>query len=924
MFSLFVLADDSDNDGLEDAWEGANFGNLLQTANGDPDLDQLTNILEQSLGSDPNLNDTDADGYTDGVEYRYGTSPVSETSFPIKSLINITLIEPSFGVSAVSPFNLVIKTLNKSDCKYSTDPSKKYNEIDNSAQFFSTTDNLIHTKSNFPAASYIETPIYVFCKTKTGYVNDGFPTHFSVGVDNTEPVMLAAYANPPRVIENLEVDLTAETDDDTACRFFSYDTNISEIDKIFDNVIISEFSKKTILKLTKTTNPKIEDKKSYLYIAACMNKAENIVMKEIAFSVDLSVGNEINETFPSGFISKSFTDVRVVTNKDSTCYYGENYINKFPQENQKIHFIQKSNLTSGNYQYPVRCRFADATIAETTITFIVDVTIPKIEKLEVETEECNNSKLFLDYFATDENKIALYYIELIDSSGNIIFNKTTQLEKLNITGLDLSSDKKYYVELTATDYAGKNASKKSSEITVMSQDEVTCKNIPPKLEIKKSELTESLVKIYLECSDVDGRCLPINYHVINDSCTTCGSCDYIKYNPLLPIVIDKASEICYNISDDKKANIKNSFEIKFETCDQKTEDNCCNDRKAFLCMIPSNCTTITAPGCDLTKIDSDGDGISDIKEEECGLDPNNAEDADKDPDNDELSNKEECNYGTDMNNEDSDDDGYTDKFEIDENTDPNDEDDYPIDKDTDTDDDGLPDVFEKKYTFLNPKDKSDAKKDEDSDGLTNFEEYELGTDLDDSDSDGDTFTDYEEYKKNTDPNDKEDYPRNYVFQILFFILGIGALGGGLMLLYKNPIKSMKSPIKSMKSLGSSSKSMVDFNAAKNNMAQGMSVQPPQDMMPQQTQRIQKPLIDKSNLDYEIRKQKDIMKLRGMSSVFDQFAEDSNKLVEERTKSEDKPESREEKKQRKMLDRLDDISEEDAFEEMERIGKKKRN
>ena len=123
LFSLFVLADDSDGDGLDDIWEAAYFGNLMETADGDPDTDQLTNILEQSLETNPMLNDTDNDGYLDGVEYQYGTDPTSETSYPSESLINITLAEPSFGVSAVAPFDLVIKTINKSDCKYSTDPS---------------------------------------------------------------------------------------------------------------------------------------------------------------------------------------------------------------------------------------------------------------------------------------------------------------------------------------------------------------------------------------------------------------------------------------------------------------------------------------------------------------------------------------------------------------------------------------------------------------------------------------------------------------------------------------------------------------------------------------------------------------------------------------------------------------------------------
>lgn len=909
MFSLIVFADDSDSDGLEDAWEGENFGNLLETGEGDPDNDLLTNVLEQYIGSNPNKDDSDDDGFLDGIEHKYGTDPTDSSSYPTESLVNITLVKPSYGVSAVSPFDLEIKTQNKSSCKYSTDANKLYDEIDNSAQFFETTDKLTHTKKNFPAASYIETPIYVFCKTEDGYVNDGFPAHFSVGIDNTPPVMIKAYADPTFVIENLEVDLVAETDDATACRFLAYDTNVSELDELFENINESEFEKKTVLTLTKNTNPKIEDKKSYLYIVACINKAEEKITGTIPFSVDLSVGNEVNETFPSGLISKTSTDIRVVTNKDSTCYYGEQYLNKFPQENDNVHFIQRTNLTAKKYEIPVRCRFTDATIAEVTISFTVDLTKPVIKKFEVENEQCNTSELKVKFLAEDANGIENYHIDLVDSSSNNIYNLTTSQENITIKDLELNPDKTYFVELEVKDKAGNIATKKSSEIKVISPDDPVCKNSLPEIGIKKPELTESVAKLYLECYDSDGRCTPIYYHVINDSCSSCGSCEYIKYNNLLPITATETTTVCYNISDDKKAKVKSSFEIVFEQCSSET--NCCNDRQVSYCISATNCTQIETLDCDLARVDTDNDGLSDTKEEECGLDPNNPDDADEDLDFDGLTNKEECNLGTDLNKEDSDEDGYTDKTEVDDGYDPNDADDYPVDNDTDTDEDGIPDIYERKYTFLNPKDPKDAGEDEDGDLLTNLEEYDLGTDMDDKDSDNDDFTDYEEYKKKTDPNEEEDYPRNYVVQILFFILGIGVLGAGLLMLYKNPLKKQIMP----KSTGS----MVNFKSAQNTM-QGMSVQPPQGLSQNNNNQFQKTkprqVIDKSNLDHEIRKQKDIMKLREMSSVFDQFAEDSDNI-----KSKQEPEKKEKKQDKDTLSRLNDLSEEDAFEEIDRLSKK---
>src|SRR5439155_16811558 len=74
---LVAAAVDSDGDGLWDAWEMENFGNLNQTANGDPDGDGLTNAQEFMLNTDPNKADTDGDGLSDGQEVNtYKTDPL--------------------------------------------------------------------------------------------------------------------------------------------------------------------------------------------------------------------------------------------------------------------------------------------------------------------------------------------------------------------------------------------------------------------------------------------------------------------------------------------------------------------------------------------------------------------------------------------------------------------------------------------------------------------------------------------------------------------------------------------------------------------------------------------------------------------------------------------------------------------------------
>jgi parallel beta-helix repeat protein len=81
----------------------------------------------------------------------------------------------------------------------------------------------------------------------------------------------------------------------------------------------------------------------------------------------------------------------------------------------------------------------------------------------------------------------------------------------------------------------------------------------------------------------------------------------------------------------------------------------------------------------------------------------------------------------------------------------------------DSDNDNMPDDWELTHN-LNPNDPNDAKNDADNDGLTNFEEYQIGTNPNNEDSDGDGLSDSWEvkYKEKLNPlvNDANADPDN--------------------------------------------------------------------------------------------------------------------------------------------------------------------
>ncbi len=213
-------------------------------------------------------------------------------------------------------------------------------------------------------------------------------------------------------------------------------------------------------------------------------------------------------------------------------------------------------------------------------------------------------------------------------------------------------------------------------------------------------------------------------------------------------------------------------------------DIVCDSTDAYQCQLASygiGYYVTRASGYDVSDCgavdittDTDGDGVADIYDVCAGYDDNENTDMDEKPngcdpddDNDGVADTHDVCAGFDDNEDidsdgkpndcdiDDDGDGFADKMEIKARSDPEDATNVPSAADVDHDD--MADDWESMYG-LDSTDSSDAGGDEDSDGLTNLEEYEAGTDPTNADSDGDGFTDSEETLAGFDPTDSSSYP----------------------------------------------------------------------------------------------------------------------------------------------------------------------
>ena len=98
---LNPTSEDSDGDGLPDAWE-AQYPSILNPldpndANLDSDGDGLTNWKEYLYGTDPTMADTDQDGLPDGWEVQYTASEKDEEGNPIAPSLNPLSADDAYG-----------------------------------------------------------------------------------------------------------------------------------------------------------------------------------------------------------------------------------------------------------------------------------------------------------------------------------------------------------------------------------------------------------------------------------------------------------------------------------------------------------------------------------------------------------------------------------------------------------------------------------------------------------------------------------------------------------------------------------------------------------------------------------------------------------------------------------------------------------
>ncbi len=690
--------------------------------------------------------------------------PVIELQFLMQiPQLYIHLAKPSLGVSAVTPFDFIVTTDRWAECRYSF-LDRAYNDM---ASVFSTTNNILHTKSGFTSTGIV----YVKCKDEYDKITS---RSFTLAVDSSPPVIIYKYAEDVTEAP-INTTLIVRTNEETVCRYYLENSQVTygAMDTFPDYDESDENSYKTEHQQHLGAGDLV-DKKVNRYYVRCKNKAGLLsAMEYVDIKVDTSAAPVITVIEPKPYISDTTPLFNVTTNKDSECWianragvdrYNPDAIGMYG--NEKYHDTELTTvLSAGRYTYYVRCVFGVEGQRETSVTFTIDNTPPNMTYVNMTSPLVNRTdktykddELCAEWRAKDgETPIDLYsyYIYWEKSTDELIEDGTTTSDD-KCVDVSLNNTEKYYFMVSARNGAGlwsNNMSSSSIEVdTSLSPEgcsnnrkdgdetDIDCGGGCDGCAIGKNCLLD------FDCDsrycDEDNKCAEpeCDDNILNgietdvDCGGNCKKCDVGKF-------CDKDSD-CK--TDNCDASTGECVEV-LDTCENGKLDvgetdvdcggSCSGCGTGQSCDFDSDCMALSeckGGKCALKPIDSDGDGVYD-GEDNCP-DIANEDQADVDSDN----SGDAC--------------------------------------DNDSDNDGLPDSFEQQYfdcaTCVEPND------DPDGDGLTNLEEYNYNTNPTKKDTDGDGSDDKEEVENGTDPLDPSSRPGAGFWKYALIALGIVILGVG--------------------------------------------------------------------------------------------------------------------------------------------------
>ncbi|MBI4449340.1 hypothetical protein HY641_04930 [Candidatus Woesearchaeota archaeon] len=708
-----------------------------------------TRIVEASLRNNFTISPTHAKAtlrFSDGphtlriIATDHASNPLDPNKARFDFIISkgasrIRLLSPAFGASPNFSFDVGIETLVPTKCRFLSRPGTLIPNDFLDWQKFDDNDafSTRHTLARYSDITEpnTKTPFHVFCMD-----GQNRPTKqvFELQVQNSPPRILSALADPNPIIQfPLRTTLKINTDIDTFCKYSNTTSNFDAMESTFPGFNLA-------LRQTHAADIEVNTIGSFIYNVACKSASGlGPVATTIQFTVNPNIAFLLEDRTPPGFIFASAqAQVSILANKDSLCSFSVDNVSRFTENALSKSHTYTSTFSAGSHEANTVCRTGGATVisgtpqtATITTPFINDLANPIMllvndsTRFENPQESADRDRLQVVYNGTDaDSGIAKYRINIHNQTSIIRSIEENQpMEQRIFTGLKLVNRTRYFFEVQTVDFAGRNSTFKRSSGVLITTDArpATCFN-------NRTDGTETA----LDCGGIcepcaDGkRCLTNRdcetASCINNICRTPGCTDGIRNGDETAIDCGGSCNPCpvRNDSDSRTNRTRRAGCISNSDCISRL---CGQDGT---CQEPATCQN--------SRLDV---GESDV---DCGAGCPTKCAEDK-----TCQTRADCASGLSCQAPNADQPRVC------------------TDINKDTDNDGIPDDFERRHG-LDPNDNGDATQDPDRDGLSNLEEFEYfkktGKEIDpqDNDTDNDGAPDGLELRVGTDPTDYNSKP----------------------------------------------------------------------------------------------------------------------------------------------------------------------
>ncbi len=386
----------------------------------------------------------------------------------------ISLVQPSFGISSAASTFLAIQTNQKGECKYSDEPLS-YDEM----TFFQTIDNYYHNSSQeFLLNPLASNPLFITCFDlyRQEYVNQSF----SLSVDEEDPKINKISATDVYELNKqgkLESTVSIESSEPVVCRYTNASGTLASFYNLTQWVDESVENNYKSTQKQKLFDPFLQDYQENQFYVMCMDKAGRFTgVKRVVIDVNTNQTARVEIVEPAGdpaYLNQTSFTLKARTNKNAKyCNYdlsGERGITSNPSNDKRNFEKSFSDLELGSYSLTISCRLSqDNSLVEDSITVVIDQSPPEIIKVSDEVSkgdqgQGNNSnytwrtdQLRVEIFAQDnESDIDEYEAAVREEHGAEYFGNTTDDdESFKIEDLNLSDGSTYVIRGRAKNKVG--------------------------------------------------------------------------------------------------------------------------------------------------------------------------------------------------------------------------------------------------------------------------------------------------------------------------------------------------------------------------------------------------------------------------------------------------------------------------------------